>query len=137
MLIEGSNISEGRGTTVPLEIFGAPKFDIPRIIKDMHEMAPEWLEGCVIRPAYFEPTFHKFKGELVSAIQVHVDGSFYNPQTFKPYRLVNLFFKAVHRVHPDFEIWRKPPYEYEEKLMPIDILSGHSLLREWVARKTF
>jgi len=133
VLIEGTNLSEGRGTTIPLEIFGAPSLEINRILKEMHEMAPEWLEGCVLRPAYFEPTFHKFKGELVSALQVHVDGPFYNPHTFKPYRLVNLFFKALHRVHPDFEIWRKPPYEYEENLMPIDILSGHSALREWVA----
>jgi len=134
VLIEGTNISEGRGTTVPLEIFGLPKIDMNQVLKEMREMAPQWTEGCVIRPAFFEPTFHKFKGELVSALQVHVDGPFYNPQIFRPYRLVNLFFKAVHRVKPDFEIWRQPPYEYEEKLMPIDILSGHSLLRDWVAQ---
>jgi uncharacterized protein YbbC (DUF1343 family) len=135
VLIEGSTVSEGRGTTIPLEIFGAPKFDIPRILHEMESLAPQWLKGCVLRPAFYEPTFHKFKGELVSAIQVHVDGPFFNPQLFKPYRLVNLFFKCAQRVHPDFELWRNPPYEYEEKLMPIDILSGHSLLREWVADK--
>jgi uncharacterized protein YbbC (DUF1343 family) len=133
VLIEGTNISEGRGTTVPLEIFGLPGIDMHKVLKEMNGMAPKWLEGCVVRPAYFEPTFHKFKGELVSALQIHVDGPFFNPSIFRPYRLVNLFFKAVHRVKPDFEIWRKPPYEYEEKHMPIDILSGHSLLREWVA----
>ena len=133
VLIEGTNISEGRGTTVPLEIFGLPGIDMNKVLNEMMEMAPEWLEGCVIRPAFFEPTFHKFKGELVSALQVHVDGPFFNPTVFRPYRLVNLFFKAVARVKPDFQIWRNPPYEYEEKHMPIDILSGHSLLREWVA----
>ena len=99
----------------------------------MRTMAPKWLQGCLLRPAFYEPTFHKFKGELVSALQIHVDGPFYNPHVFKPYRLVTLFLKAVHRVHADFDIWRHPPYEYEEKFMPIDILSGNSLLREWVA----
>lgn len=133
VLIEGTNLSEGRGTTIPLEIFGAPKLDIPRILRDMKEMAPKWLEGCLLRPAFYEPTFHKFKGELVSAVQVHVDGPFFNPQQFKPYRLVTLFFKAVQRAHPDLNIWRSPPYEYEDKLAPIDILSGHDGLRKWVA----
>ena len=134
VLIEGTNISEGRGTTVPLEIFGLPNIDMNKVLGEMRQMAPQWLEGCVIRPAYYEPTFHKFKGELVSALQVHVDGPFFNPRVFRPYRLVTLFFKAVGRVKPDFTIWRNPPYEYEEKHMPIDILSGHSMLREWVAQ---
>ena len=91
------------------------------------------MEGCVLRPAYYEPTFHKFKGELVNGVQIHVDGSYYNPQTFRPYRLVNLFLKATQRIHPGFELWRPPPYEYETRLMPIDILSGHDELRGWVA----
>ncbi len=135
VLIEGTLLSEGRGTTIPLEIFGAPKLDTERILKDMYSLAPQWLEGCRMRPAYFEPTFHKFKGELVNAIQVHVDGPWTNASGFKPYRLINLFFKCVHRVHPDLEIWRPPPYEYETKLMPIDILSGHDQLRNWVHEK--
>lgn len=132
VLFEGTNLSEGRGTTIPLEIFGAPGLNIPQILREMREMAPKWLEGCVLRPAFYEPTFHKFKGELVSAMQVHVDGRIYHPQKFKPYRLCNLFLKATHRVHPDLDIWRKPPYEYEEKLLPIDILTGNDQLRAWV-----
>lgn len=132
VLLEGTRLSEGRGTTIPLEIFGAPKLNIPRILREMAEMAPRWLQGCALRPAYFEPTFHKFKGELVSAIQVHVDGSFYREETFRPYRLVTLFLKAVHRAHADLELWKQPPYEYEEKMLPIDILSGHDGLRKWV-----
>ena len=133
VLIEGTNLSEGRGTTIPLEIFGAPDLKIPEILAEMKSMAPQWLEGCLLRPAFYEPTFHKFKGQLVNAVQVHVDGPFFNPGAFKPYRLVTLFFKATQRLHPSLKIWREPPYEYEEKLMPIDILSGHSQLREWVA----
>lgn len=132
VLFEGTNLSEGRGTTIPLEIFGAPGLNIPQILREMREMAPKWLEGCVLRPAFYEPTFHKFKGELVSAIQVHVDGRIYHPQKFKPYRLCNLFLKATQRVHPDMDLWRKPPYEYEEKLLPIDILTGNDQLRAWV-----
>jgi uncharacterized protein YbbC (DUF1343 family) len=133
VLLEGTNLSEGRGTTTPLEIFGAPNLKIGRILGEMQAMAPRWMEGCLLRPAFFEPTFHKFKGQLVSALQIHADGPGYNPRIFRPYRLVTLFLKAVHRVHPEFDLWRQPPYEYEEKLPPIDILSGHDGLRRWVA----
>jgi uncharacterized protein YbbC (DUF1343 family) len=135
VLIEGTHLSEGRGTTIPLEIFGAPGLAIDEIVKTMQQWAPEWLRGCRLRSGFFEPTFHKFKGQLVSALQIHVDVPEYRPHVFKPYRLVTLFFKALHHRHPDFEIWKNPPYEYEEKLMPIDILSGHQKLREWVAMK--
>ena len=133
VLFEGTTLSEGRGTTTPLEIFGAPGLRIPQILDEMKRMSPKWLEGCVLRPAFFEPTFHKFKGELVHAVQVHVDGPFYNPKVFKPYRLATLFLKCTQKIHPDLDLWRKPPYEYETTLMPIDILSGNGRLREWVA----
>ena len=133
VLFEGTNLSEGRGTTVPLEIFGAPTLNIPRILKEMRSMAPQWLEGCILRPAFYEPTFHKFKGELVHGLQIHVDGPSYKPEEFKPYRVCTLFLKAAQRVHADLDLWRQPPYEYEAKLMPIDILSGHDQLRKWVA----
>ena len=132
VLFEGTNLSEGRGTTIPLEIFGAPKLDIPRVVTEMRTLAPRWVEGCILRPAFFEPTFHKFKGELVAALQVHVDGPEYNPRMFRPYRLCTLFLKAVHRIHPEFSLWRQPPYEYEETLLPIDLLSGDEKLRHWV-----
>lgn len=132
VLLEGTLLSEGRGTTIPLEIFGAPGLKVEMILKDMHALAPEWFRGCKVRSAFFEPTFHKFKGELCAALQIHVDGDFYDPDAFKPYRLINLFLKSVRRVHPDFKIFRDPPYEYETVKMPIDILSGHNRLREWV-----
>ncbi len=134
VLFEGTTLSEGRGTTIPLEIFGAPGLDIDKILAEMRALAPEWLTGCRLRPAFFEPTFHKFKGELVSALQVHVDGPEYDPTLFKPYRLATLFLKSAQRVYPNLNLWRSPPYEYEEKLFPIDILSGHDQLRKWVAK---
>ena len=133
VLFEGTNLSEGRGTTVPLECFGAPGMEIEKILGVMEKMAPQWMQGCLLRPSFFEPTFHKFKGELVSALHIHCDGPSYHPKEFKPYRLATLFLKAAHVVHPKLELWRQPPYEYEAKLMPIDILSGHDQLRAWVA----
>lgn len=135
VLIEGTNLSEGRGTTIPLEIVGMPGMNANKVLGLMEQLAPSWLMGCRLRPCFFEPTFHKFKGQLCSGIQVHVDGDVYNEALFRPYRLYNLFLKAFHHVHPEFDLWRKPPYEYENEKMPIDILSGHSRLREWVKEK--
>lgn len=132
VLLEGTNLSEGRGTTTPLEIFGAPGLDIPRTIEEMKRLAPQWLSGCVLRAGFYEPTFHKFKGQLVSALQVHIDFPNYRPENFHPYRLVTLFLKASQRVRPSLELWKPPPYEYETKKMPIDILAGSTGLRDWV-----
>ncbi len=132
VLFEGTNFSEGRGTTLPLEMFGAPNWSGDRLKQKMFSMAPEWLKGCRLRPCCFEPTFHKFAGQLCGGLQVHVDGPFYYHSEFRPYRLAGLFLKAVRGTYPEFDLWRQPPYEYEEKLLPIDILSGSSLLREWV-----
>lgn len=132
VLFEGTNLSEGRGTTIPLEVFGAPGLDLDKIESMMKKLAPQWLKGCAIKKTFFEPTFHKFKGELCHGFQVFTDFPFYNPKHFTPYRLCHVFLKAVRHTHPNFDLWRKPPYEYEEKLLPIDILSGSSELREWV-----
>lgn len=132
VLLEGTLLSEGRGTTLPLEMLGAPGLDIQSILKWMNQKAPQYLESCILRPCYFEPTFHKFKGELCSGIQVHLDYPGYKESQFKPYRLIALFLKAIHHIHPEKALWRNPPYEYEEILMPIDLLSGDSFLREWV-----
>src|SRR5690606_15984780 len=105
---------------------------IEKIEAMMKKLAPQWLRGCKIRPTYFEPTFHKFKGQLCNGLQVFTESPFYDPIHFTPYRLCHVFLKAVKHVHHDFDLWRKPPYEYEENLMPIDILSGNTKLREWV-----
>ncbi len=133
VLLEGTRVSEGRGTTLPLENFGAPQFDGHKIINYMKETGADWLKGCLLRVCNYEPTFHKFKGQLVGAIQVHVDGPYYNHQEFKPYRLVCSYLRAVHYLYPDFDLWLPPPYEYEKEKMPIDILSGNSYLRQWVS----
>ncbi|MAV91051.1 MAG: hypothetical protein CL676_06490 [Bdellovibrionaceae bacterium] len=132
VLIEGTQLSEGRGTTIPLEVFGAPGLKVNEIEKWVRDHAGEWLKGCALKTQYFEPTFHKFKGQLCAGFQIFTDTCFYQPDAFQPYRLYGAFLKAIHQVHPEFDLWRKPPYEYEEKLVPIDILSGNEELRQWV-----
>ena len=72
VMLEGTTLSEGRGTTRPLELFGAPDLDIPRLLRDMHALAPQWLRGCVLRECWFEPTFHKHVGRLCAGVQIHV-----------------------------------------------------------------
>lgn len=132
VLIEGTQLSEGRGTTIPLEVTGAPGMKSQQVIELMREWAPQWIKGCRLRACYYEPTFHKFKGQLCSGVQIHVDGSVFDYEAFQPYRVVSLLLKAFHHIHPEFDLWKKPPYEYEDKLLPIDILSGGEELRRWV-----
>ena len=132
VLLEGTTLSEGRGTTRPLELVGAPDLDSSRLIQKMTEIAPHWIEGCKLRPCVFEPTFHKHVGKMNFGIQVHVDDPSYNHSSFKPYRLFVLLFKAIRSLHPDYLIWRNFPYEYEYNRLAIDLINGGTFLREWV-----
>jgi uncharacterized protein YbbC (DUF1343 family) len=132
VMLEGTTLSEGRGTTRPLELFGAPDLDARALLAAMHELAPEWLAGCRLRECWFEPTFHKHAGKLCSGIQVHVDDAHYDHEAFRPWRLMALAFKALRRISPDEELWRDFPYEYEYDRLAIDLISGSELLRLWV-----
>ncbi len=133
VLLEGTTLSEGRGTTRPLELFGAPDIDAAAILKEMQQFAPQWLHGCKLRPIWFEPTFHKHVGQLCSGIQIHVDTlSHYDHATFQPWRLMALAFKAIRRLQSDYPLWRDFPYEYERDRLAIDLINGSPLLREWV-----
>lgn len=132
VLLEGTTLSEGRGTTTALEIVGAPDINFDLILARMNALAPEWLRGCIIRRCYFEPTFHKHVGKLCSGIQVHTDNAFYQHEQFRPYRLIALLLKAVRLEYPDYELWRKFAYEYETERLAIDLLSGGTFLRDWV-----
>ncbi len=131
VLLEGTNLSEGRGTTRPLEMIGAPDLDVTHLLAAMHAIAPSWMAGCRLRPCFFQPTFHKFAGELCAGVQLHVDDGAYRHDAFRPYRLVALFLKALRRWRPDWPIWRDFPYEYETRLA-IDVINGGPSLREWV-----
>jgi uncharacterized protein YbbC (DUF1343 family) len=133
VLLEGATLSEGRGTTRPLEVLGAPDIDARALLAEMRTLAPAWTHGCRLRPCYFEPTFHKHVGKLCSGIHVHVeDAAYYDHEGFKPWRLFALAFKALRRLQPDYVIWRDFPYEYEKDRLAIDVINGSDLLRRWV-----
>ncbi len=132
VMLEGTTLSEGRGTTRPLEVVGAPDIDAEALLAKMHALAPSWLDGCSLRPCWFEPTFHKHVGSLCNGLQIHVDHARYDHDSFRPWRLVALAFKALRALSPDYEIWRDFPYEYETDRLAIDVINGGPLLREWV-----
>jgi uncharacterized protein YbbC (DUF1343 family) len=132
VMLEGTTLSEGRGTTRPLELFGAPGIDTRSLLATMEHIAPQWMKGCTLRECWFEPTFHKHVGELCAGLQVHVDEAAYNHQTFRPWRLMALVFKALRHIRPDYELWRDFPYEYEHDQLAIDLINGTDLLRLWV-----
>lgn len=132
VLLEGTTLSEGRGTTVALEIVGAPDLDMTRILARMQRECPNWLNGVLIRPCWFEPTFHKHAGQLCAGFQLHTDTAAYRHYQFRPYRLMALFFKCLRWEYPDYPLWRKFAYEYETERLAIDLLTGSSFFREWV-----
>lgn len=132
VMLEGTTLSEGRGTTRPLEVFGAPDIDAQALISDMASLAPEWLRGCRLRHCWFEPTFQKHVGTLCHGVQIHVDDPAYRHHAFHPWRLMALAFKALRAAQPNYEIWRDFPYEYAQGKLPIDVINGGPLLREWV-----
>ena len=133
VMLEGTTLSEGRGTTRPLELFGAPDIDARQVIAHMQAIAPKWLAGCRLRECWFEPTFHKHAGKLCSGVQIHVeDPTHYNHAAFRPWRLQALAFKAIRRLQRDYPLWRDFPYEYEHNRLAIDLINGSTLLREWV-----
>jgi len=131
VMLEGTTLSEGRGTTRPLELFGAPDLDPAAILEAMASLKPDWLRGCRLRPCWFEPTFHKHAGKLCAGIQIHVEAPGYDHDAFRPWRLMALAFKAIRALKPDYPLWRDFPYEYETRLA-IDVINGGPLLREWV-----
>ena len=132
VLLEGTTLSEGRGTTRPLELFGAPDLDSEAWLREMHALAPEWLGGCRLRACWFEPTFHKHAGALCAGIQLHVDDPAYDHRTFRPWRIVAAALKALRRLRPDYPLWRDFHYEYERQRLAIDLINGGPALREWV-----
>jgi len=132
VMLEGTTLSEGRGTTRPLELFGAPDIDARDVLNKMRALAPQWLEGCSLRDCWFEPTFHKHAAELCNGVQIHAEGPGYDHRTFKPWRLQALAFKAIRGLYPDYALWRDFAYEYEHGKPAIDVINGGPRLREWV-----
>jgi uncharacterized protein YbbC (DUF1343 family) len=132
VLVEGTTLSEGRGTTRPFELIGAPDIDPAALIATMHALEPKWLRGCELRTCFFEPTFQKHVGKLCAGVQVHVDEEFYSHAAFRPWRLQALAFKALRTLEPKYPLWREFAYEYEHERLAIDLLNGSDLLRRWV-----
>jgi uncharacterized protein YbbC (DUF1343 family) len=134
VMVEGASLSEGRGTTRPLELFGAPDIDARAVIAEMHRLAPDWLAGCRLRDIWFQPTFHKHAGELNSGVHIHAEGPWYDHAAFRPWRVQALAFKAIRSLRPDYVLWRGTDfqYEYTDGVLAIDVINGSPILREWV-----
>lgn len=132
VMLEGTTLSEGRGTTRPLELFGAPDIDVRAVLAEMHRLAPEWLNGCTLRDTWFQPTFHKYVGQLCNGVFIHAEGPGYDHAAFKPWRVQAAGFKAVRRLYPDYDLWRDFSYEYAFGKLAVDVINGGPQLREWV-----
>ena len=132
VMLEGTTLSEGRGTTRALELFGAPDIDAREMLTTMARLAPDWTAGCTLRPIWFQPTFHKHVGALCGGLFIHAEGAAYDHAAFRPWRLQALAFKALRRMRPDYPLWRDFAYEYEFDKLAIDVINGGTGLREWV-----
>jgi len=132
VMLEGTTLSEGRGTTRALELFGAPDLVARDVIAEMRRLAPDWLAGCALREIWFEPTFHKHAHALNNGVHIHAEARFYDHTAFRPWRLMALAFKALRTLRPDYPLWRDFPYEYEFDKLAIDVINGGPRLRDWV-----
>lgn len=122
-LLEGTNLSEGRGTTRPFEFLGAPFIEPERLIRRLNDHKPA---GVIFRPVYFIPTFQKYARRVCGGVQIHIT----DRRRFKPFRTGVAILKSVYELYPTRFRWRKPPYEYETERLPIDILAGTDRLRK-------
>ncbi|MBC7419782.1 MAG: DUF1343 domain-containing protein [Bdellovibrio sp.] len=134
VIIEGTTLSEGRGTTRALEQVGASDIDYAKVLKLMKQKAPQWMQGALIRECFFEPAFHKHEKKLCHGFQVHTDTPKYKPTLFKPYRLIALMLKCIRELYPQYPIWRDFAYEYTAGLLAVDVITGGTHFREWVDR---
>lgn len=134
VMLEGATLSEGRGTTRPLELFGAPDIDARRVIAEMQKLAPQWLRGCRLRECFFEPTFHKHMKQMCEGVQIHTEDASYEHAAFQPWRLQALAFKVIRQMYPGYPLWRGLDfkYEYTNGHLAIDVINGGPQLREWV-----
>jgi uncharacterized protein YbbC (DUF1343 family) len=127
VLVEGTNLSEGRGTTHPFEIVGAPFIDAHAFAARLHATNPP---GARFRPVWFKPVFDKWQDQLCGGVQIHVT----DRRIFRPYFTGLTLLSCAMELYPKQFAWRSPPFEYEETKMPFDILSGSSQIREALAQ---
>ena len=123
VLSEALNLSEGRGTTIPFELLGAPYLNTSKLMKNL---SARNIQGCAFRVHNFIPTFNKYSGQLCNGFQVHVT----DPSVYRPVATAYEIFDAIMETSPEGSLkFNPPPYEYEYRLMPFDILSGDSVMR--------
>jgi uncharacterized protein YbbC (DUF1343 family) len=125
VLLEGTNLSEGRGTTRPFELFGAPFLE-PRRVQQELKYTP--LPGVALREVGFEPTFHKWAGEFCLGFQLHVT----DRRAYKPYYSTLVLLSVIRQLYPENLAWRQPPYEYETERLPLDLLTGDAAIRKGI-----
>ena len=123
VLWEGTNVSEGRGTTQPFELFGAPFMEVQKILSTLKKAK---LPGVVFRPAVFEPTSNKWQQTACNGFQIHIT----DPQRYRPYTTTLHLLQAVILHHREQFEWKAPPYEYEFERMPIDLIIGDRTIRK-------
>jgi len=122
VLWEGTNISEGRGTTLPFEVFGAPFLRHDAILDHLRQTP---LPGCMLRPVCFEPTANKWRGEVCTGFQIHITA----PRDFLPYRTSLAVLGAIMTLYPEQFALKEPPYEYEFVRTPLDLILGDCSIR--------
>jgi uncharacterized protein YbbC (DUF1343 family) len=132
VLIEGTTLSEGRGTTRALEQIGAPDIDFNAVLKLMRKKSPRWLRGVILRECFFEPTFHKHEKKLCHGFQFHTDLPEYKHAHFKPYRIIGLMLKCIREIYPNYHLYRDFAYEYTVGKLAFDVINGGPELREWI-----
>ncbi len=134
VMLEGTTLSEGRGTTRPLEVLGAPDLDVRALLTEMRTLSRR--PGCAAAAsghAISSRPSTSTLAKLCAGFQVHVeDAAYYDHDSFRPWRLFALAFKALRRLRPEYPIWRDFPYEYESGRLAIDVINGSDLLRRWV-----
>jgi uncharacterized protein YbbC (DUF1343 family) len=101
----------------------------------MRKKAPQWMKGAIVRECFFEPTFHKHEKKLCHGFQIHTDIPDYNPEQFKPYRLITLMLKCIREIYPDYPLYRDFAYEYTVGKLAFDVINGGPELREWIEDK--
>lgn len=132
VLIEGTTLSEGRGTTRALEVIGASDVNFTEVLAKMKKKAPQWFKGVILRECYFEPTFHKHVGKLCHGFQFHTDTAHYKHEQFKPFRLTALMLKVIREMYPDYPIYRDFAYEYVTDRLAFDVINGGPDLKNWI-----
>ena len=136
VLIEGTTLSEGRGTTRALEQMGASDINYSEVLKLMNELdkkaKTKWLDGILIRECYFEPTFHKHAKQLCHGFQFHTDTPYYKHEKFKPFRITALMLKCIRKLYPNYAIYRDFEYEYTKNKLAFDVINGGTKLRNWI-----